>query len=146
VFSRPIIIHSLAQARAAAEAAAALAVPLTLQSATGAGAYAGIGWFERLMAATRAEFPQVAITAVLDCGNAAEAVMAALRWLQKPGRTPILLCFTGDASMAERLEGMAREIDVDLMRESNPGLDLRSAADPLSACRAWLSQPATASV
>jgi hypothetical protein len=118
VLPRPIIVHSLADARAAA--AAASGAQLTLESAPGAGAYAGIAWFERLIAAMRAEFPALDITAVLDCGDAAEAVMAALRWLKEPGRGPIVLRFSGDTAIAERLGQMAAEIGVEFVRDPAP--------------------------
>jgi hypothetical protein len=119
VLSEPITVHSLADARAAASAAPSGAA-LTLQSAPGAGAYAGIGWFERLIAAVRGEFPGLSITAVLDCGDAAEAVMAALRWLRQPARGPVVLRFSGDAAVAERLRAMAAEIGVELVHEPAP--------------------------
>lgn len=143
---RPIIIHSLAHARAALQAAAALGLPVTLHSAPGAGAYAGVGWFERLIVAARAEAPTVTMTAVLDCGDAADAVMAALRWLKQPGRTPLVLCFTGDRSTADRLDEMAAAIGITLVRELTPGLDLRGTADPLAASRTWLANAAPAKV
>ena len=141
MLSRPITVHSLGEARAAAEAALALSAPLILHSAPGAGAYAGIAWFERLIAAVRSEHPSLAVTAVLDCGDAADAVMSALRWLKEPGHGPITLCFTGDAATAERLSSMAAEIDVELVREMTPSLDLRGAANPLAASRDWMGAP-----
>ncbi|HEX9461486.1 MAG TPA: hypothetical protein VGB82_02710 [Alphaproteobacteria bacterium] len=137
---RPIIVHSLAHARAAAEAATALGLPVTLHSAPGAGAYAGVAWFERLIAATRAEWPSVGVTAVLDCGDAADAVMAALRWLKQPDRTPLALGYSGDRQTAARLDEMASALGITLVGELAPGLDLHRTADPLAASRMWLTK------
>ncbi len=142
----PIVIHGLNDARAAAQAAASLGVPVTLQSMPGAGASAGAGWFERLIASVRAEFPAVDVTAILDCDDAPGAVMAALRWLKEPGRAGLVLAFSGDAPTAQRLEDMAAQIGIRLVRHTEPGLDLRSARDPDAACRAWLSETAPSRV
>jgi hypothetical protein len=144
VLSRPITIHSLTEARAAAEAAATLGAPLTLQSAPGAGAYAGIGWFEQLIAAVRADFPAVPITAVLDCGDAPEAVMTALRWLKEDGRSPIVLCFSGDAGTAERLAEMAAAVGVQIVDQLHMALDLRGNRDPVAASGTWLAETTAA--
>ena len=140
VSSRPIVIHSLAHARAALAAAASLSVPVTLHSAPGAGAQAGPAWFERVIAAARAEFPHVAVTAILDCDDAPGAVMAALRWLKEPGRTAVMLSFSGEASAAARLRDMAAVIGVELICGTPPGLDLRTEPDALAACRVWLAE------
>jgi hypothetical protein len=137
--SRPIIIYSLDHAHAALGAAAGLRVPVRLHSAPDAGAAAGVGWFERVVATAQAEFPSVDVTAVLDCGDAAGAVMGALRWLKTPGRAKLALCFRGDAATAERLAEMAAALDVMLVRDLPPGLDLRREADPAAACRTWLA-------
>jgi hypothetical protein len=115
---RPIIIHSLDDARAAVAAAAERGAPVTLHSAAGAGAYAGIGWFERVVATACAEFPQAAVTAVLDCGDAPGAVLEAVRWLKEPGRARVALRFTGDAATAARLADIAGQAGIDLVRET----------------------------
>ena len=114
--SQPIVVHSLAEARAALAAAASHAAPVTLQSMPGAGASAGAAWFERIVATVRAEYPETEVTAILDCDDAAGAVMAALRWLKEPGRGPVALAFSGDDTTATRLEEMATAIGVRLIR------------------------------
>ena len=136
---RPIVIHGLGDARAALAAAADLGVPVTLQSAPDAGAYAGVGWFERVVAAAREAHPDVAVDAILDCGDAPGAVLEAVRWLKEPGRGELRLCFTGDAATAARLAEIAQAAGLELVHERLPGLDLRAAADPTAACRAWLA-------
>ena len=74
-----IIIHSLADARAALAAAQALKSPVVLASAAAAGGYAGPAWFRAVVDQARAEFPDVAATVVLDCGDEAGTVLAALQ-------------------------------------------------------------------
>jgi hypothetical protein len=136
---RPFIVHSLDHARAALDAAASLGLPVAIQSAAGAGAYAGVAWFERLVATAHAETPAVELTAVLDCGDAPGAVLEAVRWLKEPGRYKLRLCFTGDAATAARLAEIAAAAGLDLVRESPPGLDLRAVAEAPAACRTWLA-------
>jgi len=143
--SRGILVHSLDDARAALRAASLLGVPVTLHSAPGAAGYGGVAWFERLIAAAVAEFPTVTASAVLDCGDAAGHVMAAIRWLAEPGRTRLSLYFSGDADTAGRLADMCRKAGVALLIDVAPGLDMRGARDPVEACREWLAgRPAAA--
>jgi fructose/tagatose bisphosphate aldolase len=98
------------EARAAAAAARARGTPLLLVSAPGAGSHAGGGWWRKLCDALTAEFPDLAITAVLDCGDAPGAVLAALR----AGVTDIL--FDGDAAVAARLAAIAERHGARLRR------------------------------
>jgi len=115
---RPIIVHSLEDARAALAAAAERGAPVTLQSAPSAGVHGGVGWFERMVAAACAEFPQAPVRAVLDCGDAAGAVLEAVRWLKEPGRMKIVLRFTGDAATAGRLADIAGQAGITLVRDA----------------------------
>lgn len=114
---RPVIIHSLEDARAALMAAAEGGAPVTLESAPSAGVYGGVGWFERLVAAAQAEFPHVPVSAVLDCGDAPGAVLEAVRWLKEPGRMKIVLRFTGDDATATRLGDITGQAGIELVRE-----------------------------
>jgi hypothetical protein len=136
---RSIIIHSLEDARAALQAASELGTRLVLRSAPGAGSYGGVAWFERLVAAALAEFPAVEASAVLDCGDAPGHVLAAIRWTSQPGRVRLILGFTGDPETASRLVDIAGQSGLQLIRDVEPGLDLRDARDPLAACRDWLA-------
>ena len=113
----PIVVHSLEDARAALDAAATAGLPVTLESAPGAGAYAGVAWFERVIAAASAEHPHVAVSAILDCGDAPGAVLAAVRWLKQPDRVKLVLRFTGDDATATRLADIAGQAGIDLVRE-----------------------------
>lgn len=135
---RSIIVHSLEDARAALRAASELGVTLVLRSAPAAGGYAGVAWFERLVAAALAEFPDVHASAVLDCGDAPGHVLAAIRWAGQPDRVRLIICFTGSEETAGRLTDIADQAGLRLIRASELGLDLRGARDPLAACRDWL--------
>ena len=114
---RPFVIHSLEDARAALTAAER-GVPVTLESAPAAGVHGGAAWFERMIAAAHAEFPQIPLRAVLDCGDAPGAVLEAVRWLKEPGRAKVALRFTGDAATAARLADIASQAGIELVREA----------------------------
>ena len=135
----PVLIHSLADARAALAAAAALGVPVTLASAPGAAGYAGPAWFGEVIAAARRDYPSVPVTAVLDCGDAPGHVMAAIRRAMSPGNEPLVLRFNGDPARDPALQEMAAAAGLRLTRGLEPGLDLRQARDPVESCRAWLT-------
>ena len=131
-----IIIHSLAHARDALAAAAALKVPVTLASAKGAGGYVGPLWFKSLVETVRAEFPEVEVAAVLDCGSEAGTTMAALRHGLKHVR------FTGNetalASLRDIAQGLGAEVET---AETPDKLDLLNERDPEAAARDYLRRP-----
>jgi hypothetical protein len=142
---RPVIIHSLIDARAAVTAAAELGVPLTLASAPGAAGYAGVAWFGELIATACAEHPDVVVTAVLDCGDAPGRVMEAVRWCAVPSRPRLVLRFIGDDALAGPLQDIADAAGLRLIRDLPPALDLAGAADPAAACHGWLAGVAAGS-
>lgn len=142
--ARPIVIHSLEQARLAASVAAELGVPVTLASGPGGGAYAGPAWFGEIIAAVRQEQPRTAITAVLDCADAAGPALAALRWAKTAQPSSFSLCFTGDEAAARSLAEMAAALGVGFLRALPVGLDFRRERDPAAACRDWLRSVAAA--
>ena len=132
--SRRIIVHSLEQARAAVAAAAALGRPVILESAAGAGGYAGPLWFKALIEAAKIGHPAIDMTAVLDCGDEAGTVLAALRAGIKRVR------FTGPAATAERLAAIAGQMDATIESgAAEAALDLLDVGDPDTACRAFLA-------
>jgi len=53
--------------------------PVTLLSAEGAAAYAGVGWWQALVAQARAAHPDTAMQDILDCGDAPGRALEALR-------------------------------------------------------------------
>ena len=131
---RAVIIHSLDHARVALGAAAEAGVPVTLASAPGAAAYTGPAWFREVVRIARADFPQVEVSAVLDCGTRAGDVMAALRLGLERVR------FTGKKAVAEKLTAMADAWGAELLTGRIEALDLRGERDPSAACRAWLAK------
>ena len=125
------IIHSLAHAVAALTAAAQAGRKVTLASAPDAGIYAGPGWFGGLIAAAREAVPAAQCAALLDCGDDAGAVQAAIR----AGSEGVV--FTGRGDVAERLADIAAQNGVKLTTARPiPSLDLGSTffadADALS--------------
>jgi fructose/tagatose bisphosphate aldolase len=135
---RRIVVHSLGHARAAVNAAAALGVPLTLESARGAGGYAGPAWFKALVHEATAVCPGVEIGAVLDCGDEAGTVLAALRLGFSRVR------FTGGSAARTRLAAIAAAQGA-VLEEAAPddALDLLDCRDPERLCRAFLGKTGT---
>jgi hypothetical protein len=137
-FARAVIpairIRSLADARVALGAARALERPVVLASAPAAAGHAGALWWAELVAAARAEFPEVEFSAVLDCGDAAGDVMGAIRC--GVGR----VSFAGRADVAAKLRAMAEAAGARLLDAPPPALDLRGLADPDAAARVWLRE------
>lgn len=124
-------VHGLAHLRAALEAGAGSGRPIIALSAPGASAYAGASWFAALIAEGRAEFPDVTLTAILDCGDRAGDALAALRL----GLREIV--FTGHEEAAERLDEIAREMGAVVRVRRPEAMDLLDIADAARAARKW---------
>ena len=130
-----VIVHALEHARAALAAAADVGVPVTLASAPDAAGYAGVLWFRALLREATEEYPGVAATGLLDCGDRPGYALAAIR-LGLP-----LVRFAGPAAVAEKLAAIAEAEGVRMVRDIPDALDLRFEADPEGAARRWLSSP-----
>ncbi len=134
----PIIVHSLAEARAAVAAAAELGVPVTLASAPEAAGYLGALWFRELVQMASQERPEAQVSALIDCGDRPGHVMAALRQGLKRVR------FTGPRSTAEILGNLDSQYDAEIvtgaLRAHDLAHDLKDQAKPETACRRWLSE------
>jgi acyl-CoA reductase-like NAD-dependent aldehyde dehydrogenase len=122
-----IAIHDLTQARAALEAAEEAGVPVSLRSAPAAALYAGVGYLKALC-------DEVGHELVIDCGDDAGVVMAALREGCRR------LIFSGSAEIAQKLADMAGQIGAELRHETAPpdALVLWPEADARAAVLAWL--------
>ena len=129
---RAIIVHSLEHARAALEAAQELDVAVTLATAADASAYLGPAWLPQAAALAGEEFPDADFDLLLDCGERAGDVMAALR----EGVPSVL--FRGPEAVARKLESMAAGYGARLVRDMPECLDLLDRDDTLEACRDWL--------
>ena len=127
---REIIIHSLDHARAALAAAVACGKEVTLVSAPGAALQAGPGWFKAVIDQASEAYPQVAVTAILDCGDQPGAVLAALRLGLKHIR------FDGPPEIRAKLA----EMGAVLAEPPEAALDLLAVREPESACRTFLGR------
>jgi hypothetical protein len=112
-----VVVHSLADARLVLSHGQ----PVTLLSGEAAALYAGCGWWRALVAAARAEFPQVPIADLLDCADASGQALAALR----VGLRHLIL--TPDAPGRARVAKIVAGLGGTLLSERPPALDL---ADP----------------
>jgi hypothetical protein len=126
-------VHDLAQGRAAFAVAAELDVPVTIMSAPGAALSLGVGYFAALIATLRREYPAVAATAVLDCGDAPGLALAALRHGIEGVRVK-----APRAALA-RIADIAAQSGGALVTGRVRTLDLAGVEDAPSACRAWLA-------
>ena len=129
---RAVIIHSLDHARAALAAARDIGVPVTLATAPAASAYLGPAWLPEVAALAGEAVPDVDCRLLLDCGDRAGDVMAALRTGLPCVR------FDGPEAVAQKLAAIAEALGAALVRDMPPLLDLRSCDDPEAACRTWL--------
>ena len=73
------VVQAIEEARAALRTARAAGMPVILVSPPGGAAYLGVGFFAALIEAARAEFPEVAVEAVMDCGEDPGWALSALR-------------------------------------------------------------------
>ncbi len=132
--NRTVVIHSLKHARAAMAAAAEAGAKVTLYSAEGAAGNAGPGWFRELIEIARSEYPDVSVTAVLDCGDAPGYALAALR-----AGCPAIH-FSGRRLVKAKIRSIAKDTGAVLHERRGAMLDLFGAPDPEAACRAWFSR------
>lgn len=125
-----IVVHHLAQAQGALAAARELGVAIELRSAPGAAAYAGVGYLHALGEATGQAL-------VIDCGEDAGLVMAALRTGARK------LAFAGPPGLSRRLAEMAEQVGAELRcrdeSDATPELRLAPQDKAYARCRAWLT-------
>ncbi len=129
---RAIIVRTLDHARVALSAAQDLGVSVTLASAPAASAYLGPAWLPQVAALAAETYPEVRYTLLLDCGDRAGDVLAALR----AGLPKVV--FDGPEAVAGKLEAIAQDCGARLLRVRPPSLDLMVRDDALEACRDWL--------
>lgn len=130
---RPVVVHDLSHALAALQAASELGVPVTLRSAPGAADYLGSGAFKAIVDVARERWPDVAVTAVLDCADAAGYALGAFRIGIGVVR------FRGRPAVRRKLADIAAQLGARLDGDRREALDLLDRPDPLSDCREWLS-------
>jgi hypothetical protein len=130
---KAVVVHDLDQARIALTAARLADRPITLLSAPAAASAVGPAWFATLVRTARAEFPEVEVEAILDCGRAAGRAMAALQ----AGFNGIV--FTGSDAVFHKLADIGEDRRCTLYDARPDALDLLAQKDPAAACRAWLT-------
>lgn len=131
---RPIIIHSLEDAKAALAVAAELGVSITFRSAVGAGRYLGASVFRDMVDEAAGPTPPIAVTTIFDCGDDPGLALGALRL----GLKVIRISITGDAK--DRIAEIAAQTDARLDEDiSIPVLDLLALENKEAALRNWLS-------
>jgi hypothetical protein len=128
-----IIIHGIEDLRAALMAASSLDLDLTVLSIPGAASSAGAPWFHALVQAGAAEFPNTALTAVLDCADQPGHALAALR----TGCRDLLLLDSIPAW--PRVRAIAEAAGARLYSAPGPTFNPRFFRDPVRACRDWLA-------
>jgi len=127
-----IIVYSLEQARAAVMAAAERGIPIILASAPGMAGFMGPMWFKALIDEAAAAHPGAAVTAMLDCGDEAGTVLAALRCGFR------LVRFSGPEASRARLDEIAEQLGAAVTNGAPVAtLDLLDCKDMMSACRAF---------
>jgi hypothetical protein len=122
-----VIVHGLEMACAALRPGR----PVTLLSAEGAAVYAGVGWWQALVAQARAAHPDTSVQDILDCGDAPGRALEALR-----ARQAIIVLRAGHIIWTDIAERAERQGSL-LLSLPPPALDLaqHGASRRLSA---WL--------
>lgn len=125
--SPQVIVHNRTQAEGALAGSQEAGREIWLRSAPDAAAYAGVGYLKALGDLVGHEI-------VVDCGQDAGLVMAALRTGCRR------LAFSGPAALSERLADMAAQVGAWYRHEPQvPNvLHLSPKDDARSQCRAWL--------
>ncbi len=140
---RPIIVHGLKDAKAAVAMASNLGVPVTLRSAPGAALYLGAAVFRDMIQEAQRPHPDVAVTAVFDCGDDPGLALGALRHGLKVIRVGV------SGEVLERIADIAAQSGARLEEDKQdsggaagePVLDLLDVDDPEAAVRSWLTEP-----
>jgi hypothetical protein len=120
-----VVVHHLEQARAALAAAAEAGCAIELRSAPGAAGYAGVGYLKALGEQAGQEL-------VIDCGDDAGLVMAALRTGCRR------LVFSGGEEVRRRLGDMAEQLGAELVAEASEVLILLPEDDAGAVLRSRL--------
>lgn len=102
-----VVVRDWRQTEAALLAARAAGTKLVLLTPEGAASRYGAGYLGALQARARAEFPDVAFTLIVDCGDAPGHALACLR----AGVTKISM-----ATWNDKIADIARQLGAELVR------------------------------
>ena len=135
---RPIIIHSLEEAKAAVTVATDLGLAITLRSAPGAAAYLGAQVFRDMVDEATGPDCAVAVTAVFDCGDDPGLALSALRHGLKT------ISINAPADTFEKIADIAAQSGARVEKKAGeteaPVLDLLESIDPEAQVRSWLAE------
>jgi hypothetical protein len=138
-----VVVDGLLAAFRAAAAAKALKAGLILISAPAGARHGGCSWFAGVVNAVRAACPvappERPITAILDCGDDAGAVLAALADCGRGGELEAVV-FTGPAAAVAGLAELAAVQGVTVLTTRPAALWLCPGGDAVGAARDWLAQ------
>ncbi len=131
---RPVIVYGLSDARAACQAVSEQGgQELAILSPSGVAHSLGPQWLKHLIASSQAIYPDIAITAIMDCGPYEGHVMNAIHHgIQH-------VYYHGDDQSAEKLGWIAMKTGAIIHREFSEILDLKGEGDQLAACREWFA-------
>lgn len=137
---RPIIVHSLQDAKIAVAVASELGCPVTLQSAPGAAAYLGPQVFRDMIEDAQSGQDATNVRAVFDCGDDPGRALSALRH----GLKAILVDAPTEtlnkiADIAAQTEAQVEPATKDDTGSGAAVLDLLDLDDAQAAIRTWLS-------
>ncbi|NQV84187.1 MAG: hypothetical protein HQ494_10250 [Rhodospirillales bacterium] len=136
---RPIIVHSLEDARAAVAVAADLGCRVTLRSAPGAAAYLGPQVFRDMIEEASLEHAGTLVQAVFDCADDPGLALGALRQGLKVVR------IDAPAEIVEKITDIAAQTGARVEAPGQEGapsepLDLLDRDDAQAAIRIWLTE------
>ncbi len=130
-----VIVHGIDGARLALTASAERGDKVVLLSAEGAALYAGPAWFRELRILLEAEFPEVIADAILDCGNAPGAALAALRCGVKT------ISLDATPAVLAKISAIADQHGARLVeRPAEPALDMATQSNPEAAIAHWFAK------
>ena len=115
---RPIIYHSLENARLALKTSKSLNIPVVLRTAHGALSYAGASYLKKIYDIAMDECATAPAIAMLACGNDAAAAVNAIRdgW---PG-----ILNTGQPKACQRVRSVAKRHRITYTENRTDALDL----------------------
>jgi len=133
VTGKRVRVHTVQHARAALAAASELGKPVTLISAKGAAATLGAGYFRKMIDAARADFPDAAAEAILDCGDDPGYALAALQEGMEAIRVD------APVDVRRKIDDIAVQCGARLDTDDDDALDLLDIVDAEAAARDWLA-------
>tara|TARA_Y100000739_G_C20488397_1_gene409287 strand:- start:59 stop:487 length:429 start_codon:yes stop_codon:yes gene_type:complete len=138
---RPIIVHSLEDAKTAISIASSQNLNVILRSAPGAGGYLGPQVFYEIIEQAKIGYEGTKVQAVFDCGNDTGIALNALRHGIKVIRIDVpTKTLKKISDIAKQLKASVESAHSNKTIISTEALDLLDLDDPESAIRSWLKE------